>query len=172
MGCDIHMYLEYKIDDGCWTPHKGHVAQTENEGTEDEYLFVAEISATGRDYNLFETLANVRGSSGPEPKGIPDDISKTINLAIEQWDIDGHSHSYCDYEEFKEILKDVGYIDPTDRVDMFYDFSKIKWQDRPPNYTTIIAACEKEKQELQIDAILLDIEPSKIDYRLIFFFDN
>jgi len=59
MGCDIHMYVQYrekkKNDDGWWWDFGGHMNP-------------------GRDYSLFGILAGVRDrpEKGYDPKGIPD----------------------------------------------------------------------------------------------------
>ena len=168
MGCDIHMFVEYKIDNGKWEAHAGHEIDRED----DDYESVRSVSATGRDYSLFSELASVRGQSSREPLGLPENISERVKYASDLWSCDAHSHSYMSLEEFEEVLTDCGYGD-TDREDMFYDWTKIEWEDRPPNYSTIVTACKKQAAELsQVDKILLDGEPSKVEHRVVFFFDN
>ena len=169
MGCDIHMFLEYKIDDGKWTPHKGHRVITEDKGTVNEFKHVSTIDATGRNYFLFAALAGVRGP-GPDPKGIPKDLSDTIHIGVHQYGNDGHSHSYMSIEEFEEVLKKCNFKE-TDRTDIFYDWKTLDFESRPPDFTTIVAACKKEQEEFNIDNILLDSK-STIQYRVVFFFDN
>ena len=59
MGCDIHIYVEYKeATSKFWYPFGGRFNP-------------------GRSYNLFDKLAGVRGSSSPETagRGIPKDVS-------------------------------------------------------------------------------------------------
>jgi len=54
---------------------------------------------TNRNYELFAKLAGVRGR-GPEPLGIPQDVSDLANAMINIWDSDGHSHSHLSLAEF------------------------------------------------------------------------
>ena len=147
-------------------PDKGHTVE------EDGY--VNQISATGRWYSLFASMAGVRGE-GPDPRGLPDNLTKTVKLAVDAWDCDGHSHSWLTLKEFEELLKQHN-VEPTDRVEMFYDWTEFAkaddYKNRPPDYSTIVAACKQQVEELEAEAILLDCEPSKLEHRLVFFFDN
>ena len=85
MGCDIHAYLERKFDDG-WhtvTPIKGYDGSRGGK----------------RDYAFFSHLCGVRASDSsediwPEPKGLPDDISRVVEWEWEVWKLDGHSMSW------------------------------------------------------------------------------
>ena len=104
MGCDIHFYVEKKVD-GVWQ-FQGTVTKTE---IDDETCF--DVSAPdfydGRNYNLFAILADVRNGHGfagvttgegfvpiSDPRGVPDDASKEYKQIVDSWDVDGHSHSY------------------------------------------------------------------------------
>ena len=57
-----------------------------------------------RDYSYFAALAGVRGE-GPEPKGIPIDVSESTQWHIDHWAQDGHSHSYMPLEEAVALYK-------------------------------------------------------------------
>jgi len=90
MGCDIHFFVERKVN-GVW----------ELVGDRDTFY-------SDRNYVLFSILADVRNGSGEymripisEPKGFPDDMSQTIKSYDEQWSGDWHSKSYL---TIKEIL--------------------------------------------------------------------
>jgi hypothetical protein len=74
----------------------------------DEWLY------NGRNYNLFAILADVRNGRGfagvktgegynpiSMPKGVPDDASDTYQNQVEDWNGDGHSHSYFTLKELK-----------------------------------------------------------------------
>lgn len=85
MGCDIHAYLESRENSSCpWT-----------------YTKKLDI---WRDYTLFGVLANVRTRDDivpiSDPKGMPTGVSKEVIDEYEQWDSDGHSHSYITKDEF------------------------------------------------------------------------
>lgn len=100
MGCDIHLYVEKRID-GKW------VAQGDFERDEDGWMGGGQSYYDGRNYDLFAILADVRNGRGfagiktgegfnpiAEPRGIPDDASDEFKAIAESWDVDGHSHSY------------------------------------------------------------------------------
>ncbi len=105
MGADIHAVLERRID-GKWIgihnfPYLNNAAaeisfmtanwkQQEEKIPKEYYIF---WRALGRNYELFGNLANVR-NPGPEPRGIPDDISDLARFEIDGWSSDGHSHSW------------------------------------------------------------------------------
>lgn len=108
MGCDIHYVVEkkYSTKDGGykwigWQPEKRWV----NYQLEDGELKRKRVySVAGiRNYEFFGKLANVR-SEGPEPLGLPEDISETAQIQVDHWGSDGHSHSYCPTQEFLEKL--------------------------------------------------------------------
>lgn len=84
MGCDIHSFAE-KRSNGKW------------EAVEDFHPF------DWRSYGLYGFLADVRNYSGVPvlamPRGMPDDASATVKEECEQWNSDGHTHSWLSVEE-------------------------------------------------------------------------
>lgn len=167
MGCDIHVFVERKIDDGDWEIHPGHINRVDD-GIVSE---IREVDTVSRDYNLFAKLANVRGYSGRVPLGIPDDISDAIELKLDDWGVDGHSHSFMSIEEFEQILKKAGY-EETDATDMFPSRRGFMAGVGTPPFSTIVAACKRDAEELKVDNILLTEEEINVQHRVIFFFDN
>lgn len=93
MGCDIHTHVEIK--------------------KENKWLHIDEVPEEfdRRNYSIFSILAGVRSSFNikpiSEPKGIPEDISRETKENIEEWNGDGHSHSYL-------TLKELDTFDYTD----------------------------------------------------------
>jgi hypothetical protein len=83
MGCDIHGWVEKKTDKG--------------------WIGIAELKDRDRNYGRFAMLAGVRGD-GPDPLGIPDDVSQTTEYYIDVWDGDGHSHSFIPLVEAARIF--------------------------------------------------------------------
>ncbi len=93
---------------------------------------------SGRNYSLFEKLANVRsygeGNAIAEPRGVPEDASDAYLYIVEQWKGDGHSHSYftlaellehdwSDFTEFRETLERMKDLDEnTDNVRAVFFF--------------------------------------------------
>jgi hypothetical protein len=93
MGCDIHFYVEKKIDNS-WMPVK---ADRHSELTYRNWAY------SGRDYHLFSYLADVRsygrGDCLAEPRGLPEDVSPEIGRESDEYGLDGHSHSHFTLEE-------------------------------------------------------------------------
>ena len=126
MGCDIHIYIEYRCGNGMpWQADDHHVRTWEDrciesfeddeskwcsdclngyETCENGYADWHQVSAISRDYNLFGELASVRGESSSSrlALGLPDDVSLEIKTASDDYG-DGHSHSYISIEEFRKI---------------------------------------------------------------------
>jgi hypothetical protein len=158
MGCDIHTFIEFKIGDQPWTPDKRH-RKSLDEPDGYNYNRVNEAESD-RDYSVFAALAGVRGV-GPQPKGIPDDVSELIAIALDQYGEDGHSHSYSSIEELEEALRNNDYFDES----FYTDWSKL------------LAYCKKTIKQLQLD---LEIEKiilgpqhnTNVECRILYFFDN
>lgn len=134
MGCDIHLYVERKVD-GVWTT-ADKWTEEEWPGEQQKHLRVDLPYYGGRDYDLFAILANVRNGRGfagikmgegfvpiSEPRGIPEDASPEYLKIQEQWGEDGHSHSYhtlqqlLDYD-WTQVTKSCGILS-------FYEY--IEW---------------------------------------------
>lgn len=117
MGCDIHMYVEKKVNDE-WKPVKGPNPYYGKYDWEKEKTRYANWIYTGRNYDLFSLLADVRndGNYKPisEPKGLPKDVSGTIKHESDKWGWDAHSHSYFTLKELKksgiEKYKNEAYL--------------------------------------------------------------
>jgi hypothetical protein len=106
MGCDIHLYVEKRVD-GKWIPaDKWTKSEYENEGNPLTVEYNARFYS-GRNYDLFAVLADVRNGYGfagvdtgdgfkpiRKPKGLPKDASREVRAESESWGIDGHSHSW------------------------------------------------------------------------------
>ena len=113
MGCDIHTNVEVRQADGSWKIHEGSFIDNRN-------------------YDLFAILANVRNGFGfagvttgagfvpmAEPRGVPEDASPEYRAEAEQWDGDGHSHSYFTVAEmlaydWTQTTKKTGLVSPTE----------------------------------------------------------
>ena len=151
MGADIHFYVEKKQADGTWaaqaeevpnTYYKPETAPAPGERDEDGERAVDVISDwySGRNYSLFAILADVRNGYGfagvdtgdpvvpiDAPRGLPDDVSRTIHQQSEYWGVDGHSHSHFTVRELidadwqQQIVK-RGWVGPEE----FYRWDKFK----------------------------------------------
>ena len=108
MGCDIHMYAEVWKDDS-WTKVGNTWKQDYGDGLTDEPY-------DERNYRLFGLLANVRNGYGfagcntgdpvepiDMPRGLPDDVSDGVRAISDEWDCDGHSHSWLTLQELLDV---------------------------------------------------------------------
>jgi hypothetical protein len=108
MGCDIHCYAEKRNKDGKWEI----VGNKEKEEEADGLVDIEYKPYDNRNYNLFAILANVRNGTAfagcktgegfnpiSNPKGVHSDASEEYASIVEQWDINGHSHSYFTLRE-------------------------------------------------------------------------
>jgi len=163
MGCDIHWYVErYTTDPENETVPNSKANKRDNrvnellgESPEPRWIsvdtWVAEDYGddnmhwsnypsfySGRNYALFTKLAGVRSWTNDgaicEPRGIPDDASDAYIYVTEQWEGDGHSHSYFTltellehdwslFSEFRETLERMKDLDEnTDNVRAVFFF--------------------------------------------------
>lgn len=146
MGCDIHPYIERKIN-GEW--HMIHRIYADyGKGDFDGHGWGAM-----RDYQFFAHLCGVRGGyrdtgeAWPEPKGLPDDVSVVVKWESDQWDMDGHSHSW-------ETVN--GYVD-----------KKLALQQIRNK-----ASNSREYDEYKVLGYEIHEEEGRDEYRVVFWFDN
>jgi hypothetical protein len=109
MGCDIHMYAEENYSEERWivveepifadpyySPDR-EICRWNTPYTSQPYR--------GRNYDLFALLAGVRNYNKirpiSEPKGLPEDVSRIIKAYSDDWDVDGHSHSWLTLAELQ-----------------------------------------------------------------------
>lgn len=129
MGADIHLYVER------WTSSNNYEGprnlsedreQKLSEVLEDvstKYRWVSadkwkkdkdgwyvdwnESFYSGRNYDLFSILADVRNGNGVDPidypRGIPEDASSGYLFVCNQWKGDAHSHSYFTLDELLNV---------------------------------------------------------------------
>lgn len=128
MGCDIHLYVEYKKEFRSqeitkWISGDYFKPNPDRDVWDDEPSMDRMELYGSRNYALFSTLAGVRDYSGEiepvsEPKGIPDDCCEYIKTQCEDYGCDGHTHSWLTLKELKEyqsqspILTQSGLISP------------------------------------------------------------
>lgn len=91
MGCDIHPYLEVKVDDK-W-------CSTDIELEHD------------RHYAWFEFLVGIRARHGwtphHTPRELPLNVSWVVRKAFEAWEGDAHTPSYITKQELADIQRDL-----------------------------------------------------------------
>lgn len=114
IGADIHCRFERRNPDGTWESvlntnptkydrerHVWECAAAREEGRPDPLMYKR---YAGRDYHLFAMLADVRNDGGvvpiaPTHRGVPADASVEYLRLVEQWGVDGHSHTWVTMEE-------------------------------------------------------------------------
>ncbi len=88
MSCDIHLHTEVKID-GIWHHYS--------------------CPKVHRDYRVFTKMAGVCDIPGiepfSEPRGLPKDATRIVQLSSQFWGSDGHSHSWLNAEEIFQLEK-------------------------------------------------------------------
>lgn len=135
MGCDIHMFVEYKRD-GKWmngdyfkkNPYYKKNQEAESEDYYEKEFEVIELHGN-RNYDLFSTLAGVRDYSGKiipvaEERGLPEDVTEFVKKESDEYGCDGHTHSWLtlkeikEYDSKKEKLTMTGLLSLQQRIDL------------------------------------------------------
>lgn len=138
MGCDIHMYVEYKDKGGSW--RSGDYFQLDDPLCDFPKRRRIELYGD-RNYALFAVLANVRNGGCDYidlPRGLPDDATDYVKHEYERWRGDAHSCSYftlrelIDFHDECRPLNDFGYdiLEPVisrmkqraDSLELIWDF--------------------------------------------------
>jgi hypothetical protein len=108
MGCDIHMYVEYRHD-GRWVCGDYFEVNPYYPKCGPEYSLVELYGY--RDYALFGILAGVRKPEMPridDPRDLPEDCNDFIKKEYESWGIDAHSCSWLTLQELIDFQDKVG----------------------------------------------------------------
>ena len=140
MGCDIHAHLEIKVNN--------------------EWLYYSPVPID-RNYKLFARMGDCGRCQDIRPiattRGTPKDVSKTLQLHIDDWELDGHGWSWLKFGElwhiaieFKNEWHDgwcVGFLG--DNHVWLFENAVEGWQKYKEDYPSFIQ-----------------------DIRLIFWFDN
>ena len=139
-----------------------------------------------RDYDLFGMLANVRNGTWSEPvipislpKGLPKDVSKFVNEKANEWNLDGHSHSFLTLEElekyeWKKKVKMERYVTKEQKKE--YDEKGIK----PDSYALYISDGVLLEWDAEIypkyfvEEVIPQLQALKKfgEVRIVFWFDN
>lgn len=178
-GTDIHVFAEYKINDGEWFCDPIHAIYNLEEVKNNPKMFPEfnELSSN-RDYKLFGALANVRGD-GPEPKGWPKDTSETLRLIgqpenSEFFNSRFHSHSWYSLKEFKQILRKRGIKLLPKKATVEKKDIIFNWKESyPASVKYIETQIKKYLLDLEVEKLLLNSkEPYKVECRVLFCFDS
>ena len=105
MGCEIHAIVEQQTGDGKWVTVNtlSHFVAQRRKGAERDWAFPAALE---RNYRRFAALAGVRGD-GPDPRGVPADVSETGRFRISASNGDAHNHSWLTIAEAAKIFAET-----------------------------------------------------------------
>ena len=123
MGCDIHLVLEKQVKVRGLFRWVGvnafpYMLSTVYNRKGDEYVTTTgntHYPVRDRNYDLFATLAGVRGE-GPKPRGLPDDASDLTIMESDLWGEDGHSHTWMLMSEALPIFVMHGQFGPASQA--------------------------------------------------------
>lgn len=164
MGCDIHLFVEKKIEVKDGFERKGYWLSIDK-WTKNEYFFhypnepewhvsVEDEMYSTRNYVLFAILASVRNYFDIQPisipRGLPRDVTPEIKKLSDYEGADGHSHSWLLLDEILNFDWDKTFTDDGQTYS-YCDFCR-------------------DFIEVFIPRLLKIDEPEKI--RIVFWFDN
>ncbi|MDP6047606.1 MAG: hypothetical protein QGH94_00075 [Phycisphaerae bacterium] len=180
MGCDIHIFVEYEIDNGV-------------------YLAISDGEfSMPRSYDLFAALAGVRGDldSAPKfaPRGIPDDISRETagryfvpvmdSATAAEWQVGEH----CSREEACRLVEEghshfIGdktsppLLPTTDSYISYPDFHDPSWLTLDEIHDALAHASPPHANIPAEFQLLLGYmeniqECMRMQVRIVFWFDN
>lgn len=133
MGCDIHVrtevrrYRDEARTDGIWISADTFKVNPDHFLYGNDERYEVEEIYTGRDYNLFSILADVRNYYAgtrrvvpiSKPKGFPDDASDETKSSYEHWRCDAHSASWYTLQELlnnKDRFTETEFIEAIDKL--------------------------------------------------------
>lgn len=153
MGCDIHLFVEKQNQAGAWEAADKWTANPYFKGDpESESPLTVEHRQrfyTGRNYNLFAILANVRNGRGfagvdtgdgfnpiAPPRGLPSDVTEAVKRESDSWGCDGHSHSYFTLAEllaydWTQVTKHRGFLNGPEYIEWQ---RMLDWESAPKSY--------------------------------------
>lgn len=193
MGCDIHVYKE-KFVDGKWLT--ADVWEEEDYGDGEIHKNVPWGERfTERNYNLFGVLSKgVRRhfDFGFEQRGIPFDACDEVAEQAENWDCDGHSHSYLYLHELKAMrdylkTRTLPISGMKDKDELVALYASIKSGE--PDWNLLYPFCQDTNASNYVD-FAIDVPADFIvgngfdkliqqfdnvegeNHRIVFFFDN
>lgn len=157
MGCDIHLFVEYKRkeDKQWWNFGK-------------QFL-------PGRNYSIFGRMAGVRGTDEPisEPRGIPKDVAWTTEEenTLFVTDEKKEESGYVDKETAQKWIKE-GLSEKYDEHRITHpDWHSHSWLNKN-EFAEAIKEYKGEEQYMAILAVMDFFETAGYECRVVFWFDN
>jgi len=104
MGQDIHLVVERKTADG-WVTIRIPGGVSVRRCKPDERSMAWPVILE-RNRERFDALAGL-GGDGPQPRGLPDDLSQSARFLVAKWEGDGFAHSWLPAAEFARICAET-----------------------------------------------------------------
>lgn len=167
MGCDIHFTVEMKINDRWIGVYSTLYTPNMARDPKDMYTPWRSVWCANRDYHFFAAIAGVRGEwrgEGPEPNGLPEDISELAQAAVDGYGGDGHSHGHMPLLDFVRAKMRVNQ-DALTAVEVTHKLTKTAEELTQWPYARTL----KNEYSLS-DLSEYDEEDTLV--RVVFFFDN
>jgi hypothetical protein len=168
MGCDIHMYVEYKTKNNINREWRcGDCFRVDNPFAEKPIIKRVDLYDE-RDYSLFAVLADVKNSNFfeyiAEPKGLPDDVTEYVRQEYTAWGVDAHS---CSYFTLRELIEYHDEHKPKDALGYYI-------------LKPLIDRLKRRADELDLiwdfewnNSLIGNVAHQKADnIRIVFWFDN
>lgn len=185
MGCDIHLFVEKK-NNNKWEAVKGKNPYFGCWANEPEECY-KDWFYNSRNYSLFSVLADVRNNYNIKPiatpKGLPIDVSDIVRKESDEWDGDGHSHSWLTLKELldydiNQTITAKGMISPAQYSSLQQGINPSSWCGWTSQEDYISAKWEEKLNDFvgffwtenipQLQALTNNPE----DIRIVFWFDN
>jgi hypothetical protein len=199
MGCDIHMYVEYKrktSKEEKWE-NGDYFRLNPYHNEEDEPKYNRLELHGNRNYTLFSTLAGVRDYTDQvkpvaEEKGMPNDCSEYVKDECKSWEGDGHSHSWLTLKELKDyqaknpVMFYTGLLSPQQQLDLDNGimpqswcqgtnqegFKRRDWQEENKSLIPLIKKLQDRAKELLGNPWQDYNIDNDENIRIVFWFDN
>ena len=169
MGCDIHWVIEKKrsaiyedLSEG-WVgvAMKYHTPALPIQAeVPDSFVGFSRPLISDRNYAFFAALAGVRGD-GPDPRGLPADISDLAKMDVDGYGTNGHSHSWATLREF--VMTWLKVCLPEVHDEIVADLAAARLGDQSLSKTT-----QQRLVYYMGTSWINEID----DYRVIYYFDN
>lgn len=197
MGCDIHMYVEYKKKDSDKWENGDFFRLNPYGYLKGESKFSVVKIHGDRNYSLFSTLAGIRDYTEKvkpvaDPKDFPEDACKLVKNEFIKWDSDAHTPSWLtlkelrDYQDTNPVLHFSGMVSPETAIALDEEGkSPNEWCQWTSNTQWVFREWKEPNTELvplikKLEDRALELFPIWSEYdrkydesiRIVFWFDN
>ena len=187
MGCDIHLFCEYRENYDTWKCADHFRIRTDGvpdkvkiQSVNDYPKYLEPIPLyDNRSYAFFSLLADVRNSGDVKPmddrKGLPHDVSDIVKAYSNYWGSDGHSHSWYTARELLKQKYDMEYKKPWLNSDEELENEELSWA-----YSSLSELCQEMVRRMAEVFYIYESSEAVIEerirqnadrFRVVFWFD-